>query len=133
MRNPRRPAREQRRPRRTAGRCGMTGLDGRRVYLDWNATAPLRPEARAAMLEAMEAVGNPSSIHAEGRAARAIVERARARVASLCMANPSEIVFTSGATESAATVLGQGWSACMASPVEHDAVDRALPAHRRTI
>ena len=53
-----------------------------RVYLDWNATAPLRPEARAAMAAAMDVVGNPSSVHAEGRAARAIVERARAQVAA---------------------------------------------------
>jgi cysteine desulfurase len=49
-----------------------------RSYLDWNATAPLRPEARAAMAKALDLVGNPSSIHAEGRAARALVERARA-------------------------------------------------------
>ena len=52
-----------------------------RVYLDWNATAPLRPEARAAMAAALEVVGNPSSVHAEGRAARAVIERARAQVA----------------------------------------------------
>ena len=52
-----------------------------RVYLDWNATAPLRPEARAAMASALEVVGNPSSVHAEGRAARAVIERARAQVA----------------------------------------------------
>ncbi|MEL6209489.1 MAG: aminotransferase class V-fold PLP-dependent enzyme, partial [Pseudomonadota bacterium] len=83
----------------------MTGLDGRRVYLDWNATAPLRPEARAAMLEAMDAVGNPSSVHTEGRAARAIVERARAQLADLLWRAPSEIVFTSGATEGAAAVI----------------------------
>lgn len=80
----------------------MTGLDGRRIYLDWNATAPLRPEARAAMLDAMDTVGNPSSVHAEGRAAKAIVERARAQVATLVGCEPDEIVFTSGATESAA-------------------------------
>jgi len=53
-----------------------------RVYLDHNATAPLRPEARAAMIAAMDLVGNPSSVHAEGRAAKALVERARAQVAS---------------------------------------------------
>jgi cysteine desulfurase len=52
-----------------------------RVYLDWNATAPLRPEARAAMAEAIDRVGNPSSVHAEGRAARALVERSRERIA----------------------------------------------------
>ncbi|NNL73582.1 MAG: hypothetical protein HKP29_09470, partial [Silicimonas sp.] len=54
-----------------------------RVYLDWNATAPLRPEARAAMVAALDVVGNPSSVHAEGRAARGIVERARGQVAAL--------------------------------------------------
>jgi len=76
-----------------------------RVYLDWNATAPLRPEARAAMLEAMGCVGNPSSVHAEGRAARALVDRARAQVAPLIGCSPEEIVFTSGATEAAAAIL----------------------------
>ncbi len=73
-----------------------------RVYLDWNATAPLRPEARAAMLEAMDVVGNPSSVHAEGRAAKAVIEKARGQVARLVGCEPSEIVFTSGATEAAA-------------------------------
>ena len=53
-----------------------------RTYLDWNATAPLRPEARAAMLEASEIVGNPSSVHAEGRAAKALMERSRAKIAA---------------------------------------------------
>ena len=76
-----------------------------RVYLDWNATAPLRAEARAAMLAAFDAVGNPSSVHAEGRAARALVERAREDVAALVGCLSREVVFTSGATE-AAGVLG---------------------------
>ena len=53
-----------------------------RIYLDHNATAPLRAEAKAAMISAMEAAGNPSSVHAEGRAAKSIVEKARAQVAS---------------------------------------------------
>lgn len=70
-----------------------------RSYLDWNATAPLRPEARAAMVEALAAVGNPSSIHAEGRQARALVEAARAQVAALVGAQPGNVVFTSGGTE----------------------------------
>lgn len=100
-----------------------------RTYLDWNATAPLRPEARAAMLAAMDAVGNPSSVHAEGRAARAIVERARAQVAEAFGAGAGEIVFTSGATEAAALALaGRG---LMAAAVEHDCVaawtDPVLP------
>ena len=79
---------------------------GGRVYLDWNATAPLRPEARAALLDALDRVGNPSSVHAEGRAARGIVERARGQVAELVGCKPGEVVFTSGATE-AASVLTQ--------------------------
>ena len=79
---------------------------GSRVYLDWNATAPLRGEARAAMIAAMDVVGNPSSVHAEGRAARALVERARAQVAAAVGCKPAEVVFTSGATEAAA-VLGR--------------------------
>lgn len=100
-----------------------------RVYLDWNATAPLRPEARAAMAEAMEIVGNPSSVHAEGRAARGAVERARAQVAAALGAEGADIVFTSGATEAAALALaGRGLAG---SGVEHDAVkawaEGALP------
>lgn len=83
----------------------MTGPAGGRVYLDWNATAPLRPEARAAMIAAMDMVGNPASVHAEGRAARAIIEHAREEVAALAGCPPAEVVFTSGATEAAALVL----------------------------
>ncbi len=95
-------------------------VPGARVYLDWNATAPLRPEARAAMLAAMDVVGNPSSVHAEGRAAKALVERARAQVAAALGAEGADIVFTSGATEAAALALaGRGLAA---SAVEHDAV-----------
>lgn len=70
-----------------------------RAYLDWNATAPLRAEARAAMLAALELGGNPSSIHAEGRAARHLVESAREQVAALIGAEPRDVIFTSGGTE----------------------------------
>jgi cysteine desulfurase len=70
-----------------------------RVYLDWNATAPLRPEARAAMLAALDASGNPSSVHGEGRAARRLIEQAREQVAALVGAKPQNVVFTSGGTE----------------------------------
>jgi cysteine desulfurase len=70
-----------------------------RVYLDWNATAPMRPEARAACVEALGLTGNPSSVHAEGRAARRLVEAARAKVADLVGAEPSNVIFTSGGTE----------------------------------
>ena len=70
-----------------------------RVYLDWNATAPLRPEARAAVIAALDEVGNPSSVHGEGRATRRLVEQARERVAALVAAEPRNVVFTSGGTE----------------------------------
>ncbi|WP_267550720.1 cysteine desulfurase family protein [Rhizobium rhizogenes] len=76
-----------------------------RLYLDWNATAPLHPAARDAMLRAMDIQGNPNSVHGEGRAARAAVETARRQVASLVGAAPAHVVFTSGATEAANTVL----------------------------
>lgn len=76
-----------------------------RSYLDWNATAPLRPQARAAMIAALDAVGNPSSIHHDGRAARHVVERARAEVAALVGAEPRNVVFTSGGTEANAMAL----------------------------
>jgi len=70
-----------------------------RAYFDWNATAPLREEARAAVVEALGATGNASSVHAEGRAARRLVEDARAEVAGLVGAEPKNVTFTSGATE----------------------------------
>lgn len=90
-----------------------------RVYLDWNATAPLRPEARDAMIAAMDVVGNPSSVHAEGRAAKGIIETARGQVAELVGCEPSEIVFTSGATEAATAVIKLS-SYPIISPIEHD-------------
>ncbi|MEL6587563.1 MAG: cysteine desulfurase family protein [Pseudomonadota bacterium] len=91
-----------------------------RVYLDWNATAPLRPQARAAMVAAMDVVGNPSSVHGEGRAAKAVVERARAQVAAALGADGSDVVFVSGATEGAALAMaGRGLHT---APVEHEAV-----------
>src|SRR5262249_47952495 len=70
-----------------------------RVYLDWNATAPLHDDARAAMTSAFDLVGNPSSIHGEGRQARHLVEQARTQVASLVGAEPRNVTFTSGGTE----------------------------------
>ncbi|MFO1103581.1 MAG: cysteine desulfurase family protein [Methylocystis sp.] len=77
----------------------------RRAYLDHNATSPLRQEARAAMLEALETLGNPSSVHAEGRAAKALLEDARAAVARAIGGPRRGIVFTSGATEAASLAL----------------------------
>ncbi|MCX5570995.1 cysteine desulfurase family protein [Kaistia nematophila] len=76
-----------------------------RIYLDYNAGAPLRPEVRAAMIEALDATGNASSVHGEGRAARARVETARRRVAALVGADPARVIFTSGGTEANVTVL----------------------------
>jgi cysteine desulfurase len=70
-----------------------------RTYLDWNATAPLRPEARVAMIAALDEIGNPSSVHREGRSARRLVEQARERVAALVGAEPRNVIFTSGGTE----------------------------------
>ena len=68
-------------------------------YLDHNATSPLRPECLAAVTHALGVGGNPSSVHASGRAARAIVEEAREKVAALAGAKAGEVIFTSGATE----------------------------------
>ncbi|MGF1447120.1 MAG: cysteine desulfurase family protein [Pikeienuella sp.] len=103
----------------------MIGLAGRRIYLDWNATAPLRPEARAAMLEAIDAVGNPSSVHAEGRASRAIVERARGQVARLVGCAPEQVLFNSGATEGANHAFFLMKTVFFAD-VEHDCVRRQV-------
>ena len=83
----------------------MASAEISRVYLDYNATAPLRPEARAATLEALDVLGNPSSIHAEGRRARAIVEEARRAVAALAGVEPRGVVFVSGGTEAANLAL----------------------------
>ncbi len=84
---------------------GQGKVQAARVYLDWNATTPLRPEARAAMIAAMDVMGNPSSVHAEGRAAKAIIERARGQIAAALGAEGADIVFTSSATEAAALAL----------------------------
>jgi cysteine desulfurase len=81
-----------------------------RAYLDWNATAPLRPQARAAALAALDQGGNPSSIHAEGRAARHMLETAREQVAALVGADAGDVIFTSGATEANALALSPSWS-----------------------
>ncbi|MCZ8179454.1 MAG: cysteine desulfurase family protein [Rhizobium sp.] len=76
-----------------------------RIYLDWNATAPLMGAARDAMLDALAMPGNPSSVHAEGRAARAVIEKARREVAHLVGAEPAHVTFTASATEAANHVL----------------------------
>mgnify|MGYP001323227983 CR=1 FL=1 len=99
-----------------------------RTYLDHNATAPLRPEARAAMLAALDTIGNPSSVHAEGRRMRALIEDAREAVGALVGARPADVVFTSGATEANNWVLRQGWRLIVVTPLEHPSVLAAARA-----
>ncbi len=70
-----------------------------RIYFDWNATAPLRPQAQQALQDALALPGNPSSVHAEGRAARHLIEQAREEVAELVAARPADVIFTSSGTE----------------------------------
>ncbi|MGI2031924.1 cysteine desulfurase family protein [Rhizobium panacihumi] len=102
-----------------------------RTYLDWNATAPLCDEARAAMLEALSLPGNASSVHGEGRAARAALEKARRSVAALVGAEPAHVIFTSGATEASNHVLTPDFrmgrsalkiGALYVSAIEHPAI-----------
>ena len=99
-------------------------------YLDWNATAPLRPQAAAAMSEALRRWGNPSSVHRRGRAARHIVERAREPVAALLGdVDPSAVIFVSGGTEANhLALIGTGRERVLVSAVEHDSVRHAVPA-----
>jgi cysteine desulfurase len=96
------------------------------VYLDHNATAPIRPEALAAASEAMIAGGNPSSVHAAGRASRARMEQARTQVAELIAAPASTVIFTSGGTEANAlaieSAVATGSRRLILSAIEHDAV-----------
>jgi cysteine desulfurase len=93
-----------------------------RIYLDHNATTPVSAEARAAVAEALEMPGNPSSIHAEGRAARDRVERARRQVADLLSAGAEEVVFTSGGTEANHLALLGAGRRVIAAAVEHPSV-----------
>lgn len=102
------------------------------VYLDHNATAKVRPEAIAAMTRTMENVGNPSSIHAAGRAARAVMEQARADVAALIAAPASTVVFTSGGTEANAlameSAVAAGTKRLIVSAIEHDSIRETAAA-----
>lgn len=106
-------------------------MASQRTYLDWNATAPLSEAARLAMLDALALPGNASSVHAEGRAARAAVEKARRQVATLAGAEPAHVTFTSGATEASNQVLTPDFrmgrapvsvSRLYASAIEHPAI-----------
>lgn len=97
------------------------------LYLDANATEPLRPEAREAAIAAMDLAGNPSSVHAEGRTARRVLEEARARVAARFGAAPRDVVFTSGGTEASALAIAslRRGRRVLAGATEHPAVLRA--------
>jgi cysteine desulfurase len=98
------------------------------AYLDHNATSPLRPVALDAVVEALRAGGNPSSVHGVGRKARAIVDKARRDVAALVGALPAETIFTSGGTEANNLALsGAGRRRVLVSAIEHDSVRRAVP------
>ncbi len=108
-------------------------MSAERIYLDHNATAPVRPAARDAMAAALAAGGNPSSIHAEGRAARSRVEQAREAIAQLCGVRTTEVIFTSGGTEantlalSPALLPNPAEGRLLISAVEHVCV---LEGHR---
>ena len=111
-----------------------------RIYLDHNATAPLRPEARDAMLAFLGPPANPSSAHREGARARAALEAARAEVAALVGAAPAEVVFTSGATEAnnlaLRGALARHAGGIVATAIEHASVletARALGAPLATV
>jgi cysteine desulfurase len=101
----------------------------RTAYLDWNATAPVRPEAAAAIAAALSATGNPSSVHRAGRDSRRIINEARAAVAALVNARADEIVFTSGGTEANVLALeGFPGRRILVSAIEHDSVRAAVAA-----
>ncbi len=118
-------------------------MSRQRIYLDWNATVPLCEPARLAMVDALALPGNPSSVHAEGRAARAVVEAARRQVATLVGANPASVIFTASATEAANLVLTPDFrmgraplsvSRLYVSAIEHPAIREGgrFPADRIT-
>jgi len=102
------------------------------IYLDYNATAKVRPEAAAAIAEALAEGGNPSSVHAAGRAARARVEQARAQVARLVGATPAAVTFVSGGTEADAlaieSALAAGCERIIVGATEHEAVAETAKA-----
>ena len=96
-------------------------------YLDYNATAPVRPEVVEAIARALDSPGNASSVHGSGRAARLALERARAAVAALVGARPDAVLFTSGGTEANNQALASVRGPCLVSAIEHDSVLQAAP------
>ena len=97
-------------------------MSGLRTYLDHNATSPMRPEVRDAMIAAMAVNGNPSSVHTEGRQARALIDDAREQVGALVGAQADEVVFTSGGSEANNYVLHQSWGSVIVLATEHDSI-----------
>jgi cysteine desulfurase len=100
-------------------------------YLDYNATAPVKPAVIEAMARALSATGNPSSVHASGRAARRALEQARAAVAALVHARPDAVLFTSGGTEANNQALTGVPGPCLVSAIEHASVLEAVPDAER--
>src|SRR5665213_2193069 len=93
------------------------------AYLDWNATAKLRPQAQAALAAALDVTGNPSSVHGAGRAARRLVETAREQVAALVGVSARDVVFTSGGTEANMLALAPAFGdTLLLSAIEHPSV-----------
>lgn len=104
-----------------------------RAYMDHNATAPVRPEAAAAVAHALANTGNPSSVHGEGRRAHMLIEEARVDVAALVGAKPGEVIFTSGGTEAANLALhtakaAHGVERLIVSAIEHDCIRASAAA-----
>lgn len=99
-----------------------------KIYLDYNATAVVRPEVISLVTKVMGEVGNASSVHSYGQRARKYVEDARGQVASLCQVKPEQVIFTSGATESINTILsGYRHHPVLISAIEHPAVMASAP------
>src|SRR3954471_14070670 len=97
----------------------------RAIYMDWNATAPVRPEAARAVLSALESYGNPSSVHGFGRNARRLMEEARIKLANRIGARVENVIFTSGGTEANMLALAsRGERRLIVSAIEHDSVLR---------
>lgn len=101
------------------------------IYLDYNATAPMKPAVRAAMLEAMERYGNPSSVHRFGRIAHRYIDEARAALAALVNVKPTQVIFTSGGTEANNLILSQSYPSIVTSAIEHDSVLASAPKAMR--
>lgn len=98
-----------------------------RIYLDWAARAPVCESAKQAISGAMTQIGNPSSVHDEGRKSRAIIEDTREKLAQHLRRNSTDILFTSGGTEANNLVLAQEWPAIAISAIEHDSIRAAAP------